>query len=415
MPLKFLLFGSFFILFQPIYSQSILLGKVINAETKEPLVSASVFLSNTSIGVTTSKNGTFKLSNIPNGKSNLVVSFVGYETFVKVIESNNLPGELVIQLRPKTTQLDEVVLEPFEVNGWEKWGQFFLDNFIGTSSYAKNCELKNKDIIKFRDNKKNSTLEVYALEPLVIENNSLGYEIQYKLEEFEYNYKTKLLVYNGYPLFKDRVPENSTKARRWLEKRKIVYNGSLMHFMRAFFVNKLETEGFEIRSLSYIPNILKSRALKLLKDSNQLVLKNTIDSFSIEGQTIRKTTTTIDSTEIFRNALKQPDSLISRELISADSIGFAIDSSTAGIYSKDSIEISYLFKEVPIEYKRLSSKHKFEKIPVSQFTFISKTPVAILSNGYHYGPHDLKITGYWAWSETIATMLPFNYSYPKNE
>jgi hypothetical protein len=40
---------------------------------------------------------------------------------------------------------------------------------------------------------------------------------------------------------------------------------------------------------------------------------------------------------------------------------------------------------------------------------VNKVPVYVLSNGFHYGLNDLKITGYWAWSETLASLLPYDY------
>ncbi len=102
--------------------------------------------------------------------------------------------------------------------------------------------------------------------------------------------------------------------------------------------------------------------------------------------------------------------MISYKLILADSIRFVVDSSTAGLYFPDSLEVSYKLKNVPNKYKALSKEHKHETIPVSQFVFVNKKPVYVLSNGYYYGPYDLKTTGYWAWWETMATMLPYDYS-----
>src|SRR5258708_7560170 len=117
----------------------------------------------------------------------------------------------------------------------------------------------------------------------------------------------------------------------------------------------------------------------------------------------------VDSTDYFQKALLQPDSIISRQQVPADSIGFAVDRFTAGFYFPDSLEISYKFKEVPAAYKSLSRRHKHETFPISQFVFINRKPIYVLSNGFYYGPHDLKITGYWAWSETMATLLPYDY------
>ena len=118
---------------------------------------------------------------------------------------------------------------------------------------------------------------------------------------------------------------------------------------------------------------------------------------------------TVDSTDYFKKKLLEPDSVISHQLISSDSIGFAADSTVAGMYFKDSLEVTYKFKTIPERYKHLNKDHKNETFPVSQFVFINKRPIFILNSGYHYKPYDLKITGYWAWSENISTLLPFDY------
>ena len=34
-------------------------------------------------------------------------------------------------------------------DGWNKYGQFFLDNFIGTTSNAAQCTIENKDVDQF--------------------------------------------------------------------------------------------------------------------------------------------------------------------------------------------------------------------------------------------------------------------------
>ena len=98
-----------------------------------------------------------------------------------------------------------------------------------------------------------------------------------------------------------------------------------------------------------------------------------------------------------------------KQLISSESIGFAVDSNTAGFYFQDSLEIIYTHKVIPNAYKRISKMHKNETFPVSQLLFINKRPVFIISSGYYYGPEDLKITGFWAWWETMANMLPYDY------
>ena len=391
-----------------------LTGKVINSQTKEPLAAASVYLSNTSIGVNTNKMGVFEINTVRGGKYKLVVSFVGYETYVMTVNPAHLPTDLVIPLEPKLNKLEDIVLEPYETNGWEKWGKFFTDLFIGTVSYTWQCSLKNPEVLRFRNSKKDHKLYATATAPLIIKNNSLGYEITYSLEEFEFDFERKVVSFNGYPLFKDLAIDHPSKARLWQEKRKFVYYGSLMHFMRSFFMNKVEEEGFEIRNLGYVPNLAKFRAMKLYhqyKDS--VIIHNQDTSFRIQSGYISLRYNQVDSTDFYKKALVLPDTVISYAIVPADSIGYAIDSSTAGLYARDSLEISYLLKEVPDDYKRLTAKHRKETYPVSQFTFINKRPIEISGNGNYYGPHDLKITGFWAWWETVSTMLPFDYWPPR--
>jgi CarboxypepD_reg-like domain len=402
---------------QILFSQSIIQGKVVSSDTKNPLPSVSVYLNNTSIGTTTNENGFFILRNLPSEKFRLIASSIGFETYVELINPKKISGDITILLKPKSDQLDNVVLLPDDPNGWKKWGKLFTDIFIGTNPNATQCHLENPEIIKFRLNADN-TLTAYAKEPLLIINYALGYEISYKLEEFEFDLNSKLVVYNGYALFKDLGLLNKKKNNKYLVERKEVYEGSLMHFMRTYFVNKLDIQGFEMRNLGNISNPEKDRAkylFSLHKDSTILdTLKYEVvivPAGCLNCQPMmQKEMRALDSTDYFRKKLLEPDSVISHQLVPADSIGFAEDSVTAGMYFKDSLEVSYKLKPVPNKYKALAKEHKKEEYPVSQFVFINKKPIYISINGYYYGPRDLKITGFWAWWETMSDMLPFDYS-----
>jgi CarboxypepD_reg-like domain len=403
---------SFLLCLQSANGQFNIRGRVINKETKEPLASISVYLNNTSIGTTTDKQGIFILRGIPAEKFRLVASGIGFETFIKLVDSKEIVGEIEISLKPKPEELKGLEVLPPDPDGWAKWGELFIKIFIGNSPNSDNCHIENPEILKFRLDTDN-WLTVYAREPLHIRNYSLGYEITYKLEEFEFNLSSKIVDYDGYAFFKDLSPSFPKSAKKWQEARADTYQGSLLHFMRAFFINSLEPEGFEMRSLSYISNPIKDSAKKLFalhKDS--VILDTTFNSVTPGAvpNTFQVTLLTNNVSDKYKAALSESDSIISRQLIPADSIGFMVDSSTAGLYFPDSLEVSYKLKNVPTRYKRISKTHKNETIPISQFVFLNKKPVYVLSNGYYYGPHDLKITGFWAWWETIANMLPFNYN-----
>lgn len=69
-------------------------GVVTNA-SKEPLIGATVFIENTSRGTTTEMDGSFTLSDLDDGAYPVVITFVGYENFRKVV---NVRGDETITL-----------------------------------------------------------------------------------------------------------------------------------------------------------------------------------------------------------------------------------------------------------------------------------------------------------------------------
>lgn len=54
-------------------------GTIIDEETTEPLIGANVILEGTSLGSSTDVDGNFFILNIPPGKYNLIVSYIGYQ------------------------------------------------------------------------------------------------------------------------------------------------------------------------------------------------------------------------------------------------------------------------------------------------------------------------------------------------
>src|SRR6056297_1797795 len=62
-----------------IYAQGTITGKVIDSNSNEALVGATVVVEGTSRGVPTNLDGSFSLE-IPAGESNIVFSYIGYIT-----------------------------------------------------------------------------------------------------------------------------------------------------------------------------------------------------------------------------------------------------------------------------------------------------------------------------------------------
>jgi hypothetical protein len=353
-------------------SQQILKGRLLAADTRMPVSSASVFLSNTGVGTVSKEDGTFQIHAFPNGRYDLVVSILGFETYILSVQSTKLPDFLEISLKPKANDLQEIVLESYDKKGWDKWGDFFKDNLIGRTPNSFDCELKNPDVIKFKFNKKENILKATADESLVIENKALGYILKYNLTAFEYNFKTNIFYYQGYPFFTEMESDKSSKIKKWQRNRYDTYQGSLMHFMRAVFRNKIKEEGFEVR--------------KIIREEKV-------------------------AANAFANA-KTTDYLID-QLLTGDSIAFAVDSATAGMWFSDYLQITYPAKRMPDYY----TKQYRNLQPNAQLTAEIVMPnknarIYITANGSYYYGRDLTVLAYWAWSEKLSNLLPLEFKVP---
>src|SRR5215471_8969627 len=110
---------------------------------------------------------------------------------------------------------------------------------------AHHCKILNPKDIGFVYSEKKKVLAAYSKEPIIIVNKKLGYRIEFDLEQFVYDFDSKYLVFEGYPLFK-LLDGNKSQQRKWANMRRDVYEGSVLHFMRALHHDFKET-GFTIR------------------------------------------------------------------------------------------------------------------------------------------------------------------------
>ena len=67
-------------------------GRVIDVETKSPLIGVNIYIKNIGIGTTTDENGYYKMSNLPLGFATVIFSYIGYETVSKT-DINILPDK----------------------------------------------------------------------------------------------------------------------------------------------------------------------------------------------------------------------------------------------------------------------------------------------------------------------------------
>ena len=82
-------------------------GVVVDADTDEPIIGASVLVKGTTIGTITDIDGKYTIENIPSGSKSLVISFVGMRTVEVAITTADAQK---IVMRPDAQVIDEVVV-----------------------------------------------------------------------------------------------------------------------------------------------------------------------------------------------------------------------------------------------------------------------------------------------------------------
>ncbi len=372
-------------------------GTVLFEKDDMPLADASVFVNNGSVGTASNADGTFTLTGIPYSTFELVVSFVGYETIVVKIDPSNINKKFIIKMSEKTNELQEVIVGAVEKDGWKKWGPTFIKHFIGVSANAQRCTILNPDVLKFRHNKKTGILTVIARDKLQIRNQVLGYNITYQLEDFSYNPNQGMIIYTGYPFFENMATGRDRKMKNWLEERQKSYNGSVMHFMRSFYKNKINDEGFEMRHLIKI-----SRTDSMGRMVYDRIIKkdfSDIDTAKYSLQLVRRGG--FNRAEIIAT---------SKNLLPADSLRI-YDTATAiiGMFFTNYVQVRYKNEMESNEYLQLQFTPSLQRsLQTSMFHFLKYSPVIVEPNGLFYDPLTVLMEGYWSF-EKIAELLPADY------
>jgi hypothetical protein len=237
---------SFFLTAFTAYSASIS-GTVLDAVSGKPLEFASVFISGTTFGTNTRSDGTFTLTFTPSGSSQLVIAYLGYETFTKNVSELPTDQSLRVGMTVKSVQIASVNVFAKDSNRKKNMAEF-LFGFFGDSEFGKQCSIRNPHVLHLMRKPVpgkigQDQLVATADSDLYIDNKLLGYTIRYTLESFV---QSKYAIsFKGYPLYIDNLSGNKNKEKT-LAYRERAYLGSQMHFFRSLYNKTLELEGFKV-------------------------------------------------------------------------------------------------------------------------------------------------------------------------
>jgi len=238
-----------FLLFLSIHSFSQKIsGIVLDGNTKEPIIGASVYFDNTTIGVSTNNKGEFTLPYKRKIKTPLVVSFIGYISLRKTDLS--ITKKMKIYLYKSNSVLDEIVINTND--GWSKELKMkeFLKHFLGDTENGRACKIVNKENIILRYSKAKKQLTAKGVGPVLIKNPNLGFLISVELSHFEINYSfvsknTRNFDHVYYSSTNFYKSINLDVSSETIKKRNEAYKGSVLHFMRALSKKELFKNGYK--------------------------------------------------------------------------------------------------------------------------------------------------------------------------
>ncbi len=92
-----------------IFAQNKISGTIFE-ENNKALIGANIYVSALGMGAVSDINGKFEIKKVPSGKYKMTVSFLGYESYVMMINTSEKTTNLKIQLKPNVLQSQEVVI-----------------------------------------------------------------------------------------------------------------------------------------------------------------------------------------------------------------------------------------------------------------------------------------------------------------
>lgn len=377
-------------------------GQIIDGKTKNAIEGASVFFEGTSIGTSSSVNGSFRIVFKSSESYKLVVTHLGYAPYTIEISQIKTDEPLNISLKEKAIELKEFSIVSEEKNRPENL-RLFTRALLGSSAIGQDCIIINPEVISFRreqDANKKLVLKAIADAPILIENKTFGYLIEYTSVDFTLS-STRVSFY-GYPFFKELKPKNDRTAKKIIKARNNAYYGSTMHFFRSLFKDSLASEGFVVNQT------------KIVNDSD-LFKEQLIDTTSFDSKgTPQKRAIEVNMYNVIRDLtftrkeghhLQQTNTYMDLKPYLNKS------GSKASLTLFEPIEICYTKSGTESEYLL---NHPF----MGQFVENKKMQTTLVrllndvldfdSNGLIFNPTEMTTIGYWGFKR-MGDMLPSNY------
>ncbi|MBG8555612.1 carboxypeptidase-like regulatory domain-containing protein [Hymenobacter guriensis] len=381
--------------------QARLSGIVLDSVTRQPLPFSTVFLANTTRGVTTDEAGRFVFEQVPAGSYEAVASYLGYRLQRQNITVRTESQQLTFRLAPSTNALREVVVRPTP-NKPEDY-QVFADALLGSTSFSKLCRIRNPKAVQVRFDAGKNELTASCPDFLEIENRALGYRIRYYGLEFTLNFQEDWVSFYGSPVFEPLRARSARQQRTWEVNRRQAYTGSLLHFLRSAYAGKVAEAGFRVQRLRRLPHPAWPRAdslLKLLRSMPPEVWNRNSAVFSDSAQRLSKVPRQVEY--LFTEPL--PAAAYRQELPGGVFLRFA-----------DLLQVTFAAEPADPAYVAYTARQRRPGQPLpaglsvqSSVLHLQSPTVELQPNGTPTDPLALLTEDYWGF-EKMGEFLPLDY------
>ncbi|WP_035561518.1 carboxypeptidase-like regulatory domain-containing protein [Hymenobacter sp. IS2118] len=382
------------------FAQASISGVAQDSVTRQPLAFASVFLANTTLGVTTTEQGKFVFPSVPAGTYDVVGSYVGYRLAKQTVTVAAVPQQITLRLGPSANRLGEVVVRA-DPNRQSNY-RVFVDLFLGRTSFSQQCTIKNPDEVVVDFDTPKNTLTASSANFLQVDNKALGYRIKYFGLRFSCDFTARVLQFYGEPVFEEMAARSKGQQRRWEENREKAYRGSLTHFLKSVRDDQVSANGFLAQRLRVVPNPRFARIDSL----RQRLLR-------ARGLGSEISPAEIDSLNRWRDEPRQFSMLYTAPRPIDSLCRKSDDGSQTFLRFRDFVQVTYIREAPDPLYRRSLSPLATAKSDANQVSqLLLRVPeTEIKPNGHLANPLAVFADEYWGF-EKMGEFLPLNYLPP---
>ncbi len=248
-----------------LFGQTVVKG-IVTDDANQTIPFVAVYLSKTTIGTMTNKDGAYTLTIPQEGVYELISSCLGFTTKSQMINVEGKNLSINIKMSENLIQLDEVTVKSKDKNR-EKNYAIFTKLFLGETINSLNCRILNPEDLYLYRVPNTNVLKGQSLKSLRIENKSLGYLIHYDLSDFSFDEKSEMLRYTGSPYFQP-LDGSSKEMKKWVRNRLSAYYGSRLHLLRSIYTDSLKQAKFQLFQAELDPSRKDTVKITPIRETN---------------------------------------------------------------------------------------------------------------------------------------------------